>query len=220
MDNRRFQLPRRETVIGPERLLFFGDAVFAIAITLLALDITVPEGLADAEVGAALRDAVPKMGAYLLSFAVIGVLWQAQHALFRQVATLDRRLLNLYLAQLAVVAALPFPTRLISEYGGTTAATAFYAAVIALAVGLLGGMAARLLVRPSLAMTDTGPGGVKDSLWRSVSMAGVFATSIPVAFASPTAAKYWWLLAIPARWLFRGLRTPDRQTPGVTETTA
>ncbi|MFD4524438.1 TMEM175 family protein [Streptomyces sp. NPDC058470] len=210
MNNRTFQLPRRETVISPERLLFFGDAVFAIAITLLALDITVPEGLADSEVGAALRDAVPKMGAYLLSFAVIGVLWQVQHALFRLVGTLDRCLLNLYLAQLAVVAALPFPTRLISEYGGTTAATAFYAATIALAVGLLGGMAARLLAQPSLATTDTEPARVRDSLWRSLSMMGVFATSIPVAFASPTAAKYWWLLAVPARWLLRGTKTPDR----------
>ncbi|MFJ2828188.1 TMEM175 family protein [Streptomyces sp. NPDC087263] len=210
MNNRTFQLPRRETVIGPERLLFFGDAVFAIAITLLALDITVPEGLADSEVAAALRDAVPKMGAYLLSFAVIGVLWQVQHALFRLVGTLDRYLLNLYLAQLAVVAALPFPTRLISEYGGTTAATAFYAATIALAVGLLGGMAARLLAQPSLATTDTEPARVRDSLWRSLSMMGVFATSIPVAFASPTAAKYWWLLAVPARWLLRGTKTPDR----------
>ncbi|MEV7342003.1 TMEM175 family protein [Streptomyces sp. NPDC093544] len=220
MKNRTLQLPRRETVIGPERLLFFGDAVFAIAITLLALDVTVPEGLAHSEVGAALQDAVPKMGAYLLSFAVIGALWLAQHALFRMVATLDRWLLNLYLALLAVVAALPFPTRLISEYGGTTAATAFYAATIALALGLLAALTARLLARPSLAVPDTEPGRVKDSLWRSLSTLGVFATSIPVAFASPTAAKYWWLLAVLARWLLQGSRTPDQQTPGVTGTTA
>ncbi|MFI6335529.1 TMEM175 family protein [Streptomyces sp. NPDC050535] len=220
MNNRTSQLPRRETVIGPERLLFFGDAVFAIAITLLALDVTVPEGLAHAEVGAALRDALPKMGAYLLSFAVIGALWLAQHALFRLVATLDLRLLSLYLALLAVVAALPFPSRLISEYGGTTAATAFYAATIALATGLLAAMAARLLAQPSLAVTDTAPGRVKDSLRRSLSTLGVFATSIPVAFASPTAAKYWWLLAVPAHRLLRGSKTPDQQAPGVTGTTA
>lgn len=220
MNNRTFQLPRRETVIGPERLLFFGDAVFAIAITLLALDVTVPEGLANSEVGAALRDAVPKMGAYVLSFAVIGALWLVQHSLFRLVATLDRWLLNLYLALLAVVAALPFPTRLISEYGETTAATAFYAATITLAIALLGGMAARLLVQPSLAATHAQPGRVKDALWRSLSMLAVFATSVPVAFASPTGAKYWWLLAVPARWLVRGSKTPDQRAPGVTGTTA
>src|SRR5882757_8468992 len=103
MTNPALRLLRRDTAFDPERLITFGDAVFAIAITLLALDITVPEGLADSEVGAALRDAVPKMGAYLLSFAVIGALWLAQHALFRMVATLDRWVLNLYLALLAVV---------------------------------------------------------------------------------------------------------------------
>ncbi|WP_326718539.1 TMEM175 family protein [Streptomyces sp. NBC_00243] len=220
MNNRTLRLPRRETVIGAERLLFFGDAVFAIAITLLALDITVPEGLADSEVGAALRDAVPKMGAYLLSFAVIGVLWLAQHALFRLVATLDRWLLNLYLALLAVVAALPFPTRLISEYGDTTAGTAFYAANIALAIALLAAMTACLLVRPSLAVAAAEPGRIRDSLRRSLFLFGVFATSIPVAFASPTAAKYWWLLAILSRLLIRGPKTPDQQAPEVTGTTA
>ncbi|MFD9325060.1 TMEM175 family protein [Streptomyces sp. NPDC060065] len=220
MNNRTLRLPRRETVIGPERLLFFGDAVFAIAITLLTLDITVPEGLADSEVGAALRDAVPKMGSYLLSFAVIGALWLAQHALFHLVAALDRWLLNLYLALLAVVAALPFPTRLLNEYGGTAAATVFYAATITLAIALLAAMAARLLARPSLAAAAAEPGRVRGVFRRCLLLLGVFATSIPVAFASPTAAKYWWLLAVPARLLVRGPETPDQQAPEVTGTTA
>ncbi|WP_329543710.1 TMEM175 family protein [Streptomyces sp. NBC_01356] len=220
MNNRTLRLPRRETVIGVERLLFFGDAVFAIAITLLALDITVPEGLADSEVGAALRDAVPKMGSYLLSFAVIGALWLAQHALFHLVATLDRWLLYLYLALLAVVAALPFPTRLLNEYGDTAAATVFYAATITLGIALLAAMAARLLVRPSLAVASVEPGRIKDALRRSLLLLGVFATSIPVAFASPTAGKYWWLLAVAARPLLRGPKTPEQQAPEVTGTTA
>lgn len=219
MNNRTLRFPSRETVIGTERLLFFGDAVFAIAITLLALDVTVPEGLAGSEVGAALRDAVPKMGAYLLSFAVIGSLWLAQHAVFRLVATLDRWLLNLYLALLAVVAVLPFPTRLISEYGETTVATVFYAATIALAIALLAAMSARMLARPSLVATDAEPGRVEDALRRGLLLLGVFATSIPVAFASPGAAKYWWLLAVPARLLLRSPKRPDQQAPGVTGTT-
>ena len=220
MNKQTFQLPSRETVIEPARLLYFGDAVFSIASTLLALDITVPEGLAASEVGAALQDAVPKMGAYLLSFAAVGAIWLAQHALFRWVARLDRWLLNIYLALLAVVAALPFPTRLISQYGGTAAATAFYAGTIALAIALLAALAARLLMKPSLAVTHAEPGRVRNILWRSLATMSVFATSIPVALASPTSAKYWWLLAIPARWLFRGPTTPDEQAPGAEGATA
>ncbi|MFF4732131.1 TMEM175 family protein [Streptomyces mirabilis] len=211
MTNRVPRLPRRDAMMDPDRLVTFGDAVIAIAITLLALDITVPEGLADGEVGAALRDALPKFGAYLLSFAVIGALWLGQHALFRQIAALDNWLLRLYLALLAVVAALPFPTRLISEYGNTAVATSVYAATIVLAVGLLTAMSARLWASPALAKPTVHRAQIRQSVLRGLLTVLVFATSIPVSLASPTAAKYWWLLTVPARLLFRETSTPDRE---------
>jgi uncharacterized membrane protein len=203
MNNRSFGHLRREVSVGPERLLLLGDAVFSIAMTLLALEITVPEGLTDSEVAHAVREALPAIGAYLLSFAVIGILWLAQHALFRLIGTLDRWLLHFYFTLLAVVAALPFPTRLLSEYSETTTATAFYAASIAVASALLCAMYLRLLAKPALTATDTPPAVLKEPVRRSVLLILVFATSVPVAFFSPSLAKYWWLLAIPARLLFR-----------------
>jgi uncharacterized membrane protein len=202
-DHRRFGLGRRETAVTPERLSMLGDAVFAIAITLLALDISVPEGLHNSEVAHAVRETLPAVGAYLLSFAVIGVLWLSQHALFELVATVDRALLYLYFVLLAVVAALPFPTKLLSEYGDTTTATAVYAGAIALALALLGGMYLRLLAAPALTVPNTAPELLRRTVRRSVLHTLIFATSIPLAFVSPGLAKYWWLLPIPVRILFR-----------------
>ncbi|WP_210593124.1 TMEM175 family protein [Streptomyces sp. GESEQ-35] len=206
MNNRSLGLPRREVSVGPERLLLLGDAVFSIAMTLLALEITVPEGLPDSEVAHAVREALPSIGAYLLSFAVIGTLWLAQHALFRVIGALDRWLLYVYFVLLAVVAALPFPTRLLSEYSETTTATAFYGASIAVASALLCAMYLRLLAKPALTATDTPPAALKEAVRRGVLLILVFATSVPVAFFSPSLGKYWWLLAIPARLLFRRTR--------------
>ncbi|MFE5812072.1 TMEM175 family protein [Streptomyces sp. NPDC056479] len=203
MTNRPFGLHRRHVAVGPERLLALGDAVFSIAMTLLALDITVPDGLPGTEVADAVADAVPTMGAYLLSFAVIGTLWLVQHGLFRLIATLDRWLLLLYFALLALVAALPFPTRLISEYGETVTATACYAAAIALAVALMCGMYVRLLVNPASAVPQASPAALKGEIRHGVLLVLVFASSIPVAFYSPDLAKYWWLLAIGTRLLYR-----------------
>lgn len=203
MTNRPIGPRRRHMTVGPERLLALGDAVFSIAMTLLALDITVPDGLPEADVAGAVADAVPTMGAYLLSFAVIGTLWLVQHGLFRLIATLDRCLLLLYFALLALVAALPFPTRLISEYGETTTATACYAAAIAGAVALMCGMYVRLLVNPALAAPHASPASLKQEIRHGVLLSLVFATSIPVAFYSPALAKYWWLLAIGTRLLHR-----------------
>ncbi|MET8781270.1 TMEM175 family protein [Streptomyces sp. NPDC004589] len=194
---------RRDVLVGPERLAMLGDAVFAIAITLLALEITVPEGLPESEVAHAVRESVPAIGAYLLSFAVIGALWLAQHALFRLISTVDRWLLYLYFDLLAVVAALPYPTRLISEYGGTTTATVVYAAAITLAITLLCAMHLRLLAAPALAASHATPAQLREAVRRAALLILVFATSIPVAFFSPDLAKYWWLLAIPTRLLFR-----------------
>ncbi|MFI6659214.1 TMEM175 family protein [Streptomyces sp. NPDC050523] len=205
MSNRLPGLFRHDVVVGPERLAFFGDAVFAIAITLLALDISVPEDLPHSEVAHAVREAVPAIGAYLLSFAVIGALWLAQHSLFRLLAAVDRWLLYCYFALLAVVAALPFPTKLISEYGDTTAATVFYAASITLAVSLYGAMYVRLMTKPALTVPHAERPQLTEGFRRSVVMALVFATSVPVAFFSPTLAKYWWLLALPANQLLRVL---------------
>ncbi|MFC8670355.1 TMEM175 family protein [Streptomyces sp. NPDC057199] len=199
MNNRSSGRLRREVSVGPERLLLLGDAVFSIAMTLLALEITVPEGLPDSEVAHAVREALPAIGAYLLSFAVIGILWLAQHALFRLIGALDRWLLYFYFALLALVAALPFPTRLLNEYGDTTTATAFYGASIAVAGTLLCAMYLRLLAKPALTATDTSPAVLKEAVRRSVLLILVFATSVPVAFFSPSLAKYWWLLAFSAR---------------------
>ncbi|MGW4751027.1 TMEM175 family protein [Streptomyces chartreusis] len=203
MTNRPFGLRRRHAAVGPERLLALGDAVFSIAMTLLALDITVPDGLPETEVADAVADAVPTIGAYLLSFFVIGTLWLVQHGLFRLIATLDRWLLLLYFVLLATVAALPFPTRLISEYGETTTATVCYAGAIALAVALMCGMYVRLLVNPEVAAPQTSRTLLKVEIRHGVLLVLVFATSVPVAFYSPTLAKYWWLLAAGTRLLYR-----------------
>lgn len=202
--------PRRPApTVTPERLLAFGDAVFAIAITLLALDIDVPNGLPEERLSDALRGVVPDVGAYLLSFSVIGLLWLAQHRMSALVGRIDRCLLYLYFALLAVVAALPFPTRLVSEYGETALATAVYGGVIGLASLLTTGMAYRLLRRPELRKPGISSARVRRTVLQGGVVAVVFATSLPMTLVSPTAAKYWWALIIPLRLLLSRGTDPD-----------
>jgi len=64
---------------GTDRIAFFSDAVFAIALTLLVLDIRLPEGLADGELWDALRELWPQFFAYVLTFAVLGINWITHH---------------------------------------------------------------------------------------------------------------------------------------------
>ena len=97
------------------RLEAFSDGVIAIAITLLVLEIRVPEELHDG-LAHALADQWSSYAAYLLSFIVIGIMWVNHHALVATVARTDRVLLLLNLHLLLWIAFLPFPTGLVADY--------------------------------------------------------------------------------------------------------
>jgi uncharacterized membrane protein len=97
------------------RVEAFSDGVFAIATTLLVLEIHVPSEHGHA-LTRALADQWPSYAAYVVSFLVIGVMWVNHHALFGYLARVDRTLVFLNLLLLMVVAALPWPTALLAEY--------------------------------------------------------------------------------------------------------
>jgi uncharacterized membrane protein len=99
------------------RLEAFSDGVFAIAITLLVLEITVPAGSEDDLLGA-FFDQWRSYLAYAVSFATIGVLWLAHSAITDYVDRANSMLVRLNLLLLMVVSFIPFPTRLLAEYGG------------------------------------------------------------------------------------------------------
>jgi uncharacterized membrane protein len=115
-----------------DRILFFSDAIFAIAITLLIVDLRVPD-VAHVESGRQLRETLPQIGGFAISFAVIGLFWMAHHALFRHIKGLDRRLVLLNLLFLGSIAFLPYPTALLSAAADQVPATVFYAVSIAAA---------------------------------------------------------------------------------------
>lgn len=103
-----------------ERILFFSDAVFAIVITLLVLELRVPhiekEHLNEAGVRHALVELVPKFLGFIYSFFVVGMMWIEHHRIFRHIGNYDVGLIWRNLLFLLFVAFIPFPTALFSEY--------------------------------------------------------------------------------------------------------
>jgi len=113
---------RAETRRGPERLEAFSDGVFAIAITLLVLEIRVPpaEDLdTSAHLLAALGALWPSYLGYLVSFATVGIMWSNHHNLIRLVATVSHGLVLSNLLLLLIVGFVPFPTALLAATLGT-----------------------------------------------------------------------------------------------------
>ena len=171
---------------GLERIVFFSDAVFAIAITLLALEIRLPpmpEAVTNGALLAALAGLWPRYLSYMISFLAIGMMWIAHHRAFRHVHRYSERLLLLNILFLLLIGFLPFPTAVIGEYGNAVG-TIFYAAAMA-AAGLMFALLKRFVNAEGRAF------------WTPL----VFFMSIPLAFWSPDAAKYAWLLiVVPVIW--------------------
>ena len=96
------------------RLETFSDGVFAIAATLLILEIKLPEG------GQSLTHQLlhlwPSYSAYAVSFLTIGIMWINHHTLFRQVGRVDRTFLAINVIFLMVIAFIPFPTHVLAAH--------------------------------------------------------------------------------------------------------
>ncbi|MGW7817577.1 TMEM175 family protein [Streptomyces puniciscabiei] len=114
------------------RVEAFSDGVFAIAITLLILEIKVPKAGEHGGLWHALGAQWPSYAAYVVSFLVIGIMWVNHHQLFSYVARVDRTLMFLNLLLLMVVAAVPWPTAMLAEYLREDAASHAAAAVYSL----------------------------------------------------------------------------------------
>lgn len=138
-DPSAFVAPSRERLpaasamaVGPPvRLLALSDGIYAIAMTLLVLDLSLPEGLDSAEFHRELRAMIPQFLAYGLSFTLLVGFWQDQRRIHMLVRQADEGFIRLTALGLGAVALVPFPTSMLSDYTDEPVAVALYSAVIA-----------------------------------------------------------------------------------------
>lgn len=119
-----------------ERLILFTDAVFAIAITLLAIELKIPEFEhlpSSAEVWQRLLEQTPKFVGFLVGFAVIALYWVAHHRIFRYLRNYDQKLISLNMLFLLFIVLMPFSSGLFSSYPVVKAPFVLYSCNIILA---------------------------------------------------------------------------------------
>jgi uncharacterized membrane protein len=169
------------------RLEAFSDGVFAVAITLLALDLTV-DGPGHGPLLGQLTHRWPVYVSYVVSFFIIGVLWVNHHSLFRQVAHIDRLLLFANLLLLLFVVAIPFVTTTLADYlraGGQDArvAGALYALVME-GMGLSFSLMFVHVVRAGLLKMPLAPEASRAAIVRFGIGALVYVVAFAVSFVS------------------------------------
>lgn len=179
-----------------ERLTVFVDAVIAIALTLLALDLPIPTGDTTDAMLSSVLDHGNEYLAFALSFAVISAHWRAHHEIFRYVGSLSGRLTSLTLAWLFMQVLMPFATRVITAHGAFPPRFSLYAIVQVLASASFA-LIIREIRREHLYRTDVPPPEFAQSLVRSSCLAAVFGVSVPLSFVTTSTGAYLCWLAAP-----------------------
>lgn len=191
------------TVLSAERLNFFSDAVVAIAITLLALDLPVPKASSDADLWRGFTDDSTTYIAFLISFAVIGTHWQLHHRVFSHLARLGGALVRWNLLWLLMIVLTPFATKVIVGDNAFSARFTIYAAVQALAA-IFFLLAVYAIDRRGLAQDGTPRSIFRRSYYRLSVFAAAFLVSIPLAYVTRWAYLCWVAIPFIPR-LLRGL---------------
>lgn len=192
----------RHDQLGLERLIFFSDAVFAIAITLLALEIRLPETeklLNNAELSAQLKGMWQEYLAYIISFMVIGTFWVAHHRKYRFIKRYDNGLMLINLLFLMVIAFIPFPSSVMSRYSERTA-TVFYAMTMSLAGFLLMVIWWYASHNNRLVDSDLDAKQRQRQFIAPLATSAIFLLSIGAAFLSADLSRLSWLSILLISW--------------------
>jgi uncharacterized membrane protein len=190
---------RSEVTRDRDRIVNLTDGVFAIAITLLVLDLKVPnisENLVVTELPSDLLALWPKYLGYLLSFVVISIFWTIHHSIFRGIRSYDRGLVWLNFLFLMLVAFVPFPTSLLGEYGNHQLPVAIYAGTLAAGRLMLTAIYWYATVQSGLMYRDEDPQTVRFFLLRGLTIPVIFLISIGVSFFSVSATIWSWVVLI------------------------
>jgi uncharacterized membrane protein len=170
-----------------ERLVFFSDAVFAIAITLLVLEIKVPalpKGSPDDLYWQALADLIPSFMGYVLSFAVIGVFWIGHHRAFAMAGRYSGRVLGWNMALLGVIAFMPFVTAFDAHNLNQHVPGMVYCGTL-LVAGLLNAAVVHVATGVAMVAEGTDPARIRYARRRSLSVILGAASALVFAYFVP-----------------------------------
>lgn len=193
-----------------ERLLFFSDAVIAIVVTLLVLELRPPEVHGIGELAAALQALTPKFVAFAGTFAIVIVFWAAHLAITRRLRVFDWAVIWVNALFLFAVATLPFASALIGEYGSVGAAWQVYCVAL-MAASFSQALLVLVSTRGGGRLVDGVTG--REIVWRflrAVSPGAAFTVGLVLSLqGSGQLAALCWTL-IPPLLLVAGLFQPPK----------
>jgi len=179
-----------EKILG--RILALSDGVFAIAITLLILNISVPDSTTMANLPSAINGLWPNITAFITSFFVIGLYWMVHVRQFRSIIKYDSSLLWLNLVFLLFIVIIPFSSSIMSDFAGTLTVSIYAVNMVC------AGLASTFLWiyvthRHRLVAENLGSAQVRRGIILNLIAPVIFTLSIGIAIFNSDAAQYSWI---------------------------
>jgi uncharacterized membrane protein len=187
--------PAPEHVRQLERLLFFSDAVFAIVLTLLALNIHLPEGTDDAHLVSGVEAVSGPLIAFAVSFGLVGLFWLAHVITLRTLAAFDWLVAAVNVVFLFTVTLTPFGAALVGRLGRHGEAWRLYCAIIIAASLAFCALIVVSYRDESRILLPEHQGQLWRRLPRAIAPGAAFAIGLALSFAGlPVLASYCWVL--------------------------
>ena len=183
-----------------EHVISFSDAVFAFAITLMALSIDIPDlptHLTQSELLDKLYDLYPQFESYVISFAVIAIFWVSYHQVFNHIKGSHITMVYLNLLFLLLITLLSLSTSLVINYGTYQIPYVIYCFIVIMTSSLLATIWWHATRNKRLVDKNLHPFFIKGVLVNLMSIPIVFTISIIISFVNLEIAQYFWLIMAP-----------------------
>jgi len=189
-----------------EHVISFSDAVFAFAITLMALTIDIPDlppDLSQSELLQRLDDSYPQLEDYIISFAVIAIFWISYHQVFNHIKGSHISMVYLNLLFLLFITLLSLTTSFVTNYASYQIPYIIYCTVVIITSSLL--VLIWWYATKDYRLVDKGmhPLFIKGTFFALLAIPIIFSISVVISFIDLDIAQYFWLSIIPMNVLIR-----------------
>ena len=189
-----------------EHVISFSDAVFAFAITLMALTIDIPDlppNLSQSELLQRLDDSYPQLEDYIISFAVIAIFWISYHQVFNHIKGSHISMVYLNLLFLLFITLLSLTTSFVTNYASYQIPYIIYCIVVIMTSSLL--VLIWWYATKDYRLVDKGmhPLFIKGTFFALLAIPIIFSISVVISFIDLDIAQYFWLGIIPMNVLIR-----------------
>jgi len=182
------------TKSNKDRFVFFCDAIFAIAITLLILQIDVPDIVYENNIDDVLIQLWPRFVSFAISFFVIARFWLVHLNLFAHIRRLDMKLVGMNLFFMALIVFLPFTTDFYGAHGENKYVLAFYVLSI-VATSLVSHFTWRYVLRhKELLIQDHDTAELRKHSWRGLMISTEFVSALIIVFIFPSLVEWYWII--------------------------